>query len=597
MSADEYTHSMGSRRLPPWRAYSYAALGLVLWSGGLSGPARAGTIEVTCDTLAAALAGASDGDAFRLIEMCVGTTAEIAQGSQITLVGGPGAGLVASGNSEPLISGTDVGNTVIKNLSFRDANIEDSGGALSFEDSTPRIVNNTFLNNQSSLYGGAVYIDVGETTTPAPRRVIVKNNTFGAPSQGNVAQVGGGLYLHGDYHEVELAVEENTFVDNKAQGAGGAFISTAPNEQGSAPQSSGTEASRVLRMAGNSFRSNNAEVKGAGAMVVAHGATSIQKNVFRLNEVESTDIVSGGGLHLSINHDIFDGAVRQSSNTFAENVIAGYTALGAGEFIEGHGNRIGITEPFLPAKVLSVNDRFIGNTALAEELTPTVATGACRSSRGSEKLASSPKLDTLPTCTRSSQGPPGKTQGGGLAIRGILNFTGTQLVATGNEANNGLGGGIYSLGSETPNNFVDLKLLNATVTANKTGAEGMGTQLFGGEFSKLTAFNSILFGTGSSITGFEERSIKRSDACKNNGDPSAGPGNICMKPKLVDAAAGDVHQKASSPTRDKGRNSLKPKVKRDIDGQKRILDSDGNGSKVIDMGADERKLPRGSGAA
>jgi hypothetical protein len=59
---------------------------------------------------------------------------------------------------------------------------------------------------------------------------------------------------------------------------------------------------------------------------------------------------------------------------------------------------------------------------------------------------------------------------------------------------------------------------------------------------------------------------------------------------LKDAVDGDAHQTRRSPTRDKGANSLVPtSLKRDYENHVRILDSNNDGTKRVDMGADEMR--------
>ena len=70
-------------------------------------------------------------------------------------------------------------------------------------------------------------------------------------------------------------------------------------------------------------------------------------------------------------------------------------------------------------------------------------------------------------------------------------------------------------------------------------------------------------------------------------DQTGLSGNISADPLFVNAAGGDYHLRAASPAVDAGTNSAPGLLAADIDGDARILDGDGNGLGVVDMGADE----------
>ncbi len=74
-----------------------------------------------------------------------------------------------------------------------------------------------------------------------------------------------------------------------------------------------------------------------------------------------------------------------------------------------------------------------------------------------------------------------------------------------------------------------------------------------------------------------------------------GIGNMCANPKLVNAAAGDVHETAASPTIDRGLNGEVPAgLTSDAYGSPRITDGLGTGHAIVDIGAAEspaRKPP------
>ena len=68
----------------------------------------------------------------------------------------------------------------------------------------------------------------------------------------------------------------------------------------------------------------------------------------------------------------------------------------------------------------------------------------------------------------------------------------------------------------------------------------------------------------------------------------AGDSNIDADPMFVDPAGGDYHLRPDSPCIDMGSNAAVPGwLTTDFEGDTRILDGDGDGQAIVDMGADE----------
>jgi TolB protein len=66
-----------------------------------------------------------------------------------------------------------------------------------------------------------------------------------------------------------------------------------------------------------------------------------------------------------------------------------------------------------------------------------------------------------------------------------------------------------------------------------------------------------------------------------------GTGNINSNPLFANAAAGDFHLTTGSPCIDAGNNSAPSLPTTDFDGNRRIVDGDGSGTAIVDMGAYE----------
>jgi hypothetical protein len=123
------------------------------------------------------------------------------------------------------------------------------------------------------------------------------------------------------------------------------------------------------------------------------------------------------------------------------------------------------------------------------------------------------------------------------------------------------------------------------------GADGEATDV-------LHLLNSILTGNsgGTDLGGFGASTGANADAANSDvcapgsGSPFAGPANICADPALVNPAAGDIKETASSPTLDKGFNDFVG-VQTDVFGGPRILTSKPGDPPIVDMGAFEFKLP------
>ena len=192
-------------------------------------------------------------------------------------------------------------------------------------------------------------------------------------------------------------------------------------------------------------------------------------------------------------------------------------------------------------------------------------------------------------------------QGGGIYIAAFSGTLVVQNLITGNQAFTE-GGGIYLFGDIGP------ILVNNTIADNKATSNGSGIFAFGfGARTELTnniivpkpgrdglycysvvplptppiiRFNNIFSAGGLAYAG----------ACP---DMTGTNGNISADPQFVNPTQGDYHLLLGSISIDAGDNQAPELPDTDIDGDPRILDGDGNGTAIIDMGADEFLLPPG----
>src|SRR5215210_1235697 len=146
----------------------------------LAGPAAAASGTYTCATLPDGFAQVADGDVITLDGMCnqaytlpdFGTPPGPPYKTW-TLRGLDGNdGFDGSDLAGRVLTGNDVDNLTIDNLTFRDSDVTGNGGAIEITGESGFIIRrSTFLNNSATLKGGAVYVapdaeQGGENLTP-----------------------------------------------------------------------------------------------------------------------------------------------------------------------------------------------------------------------------------------------------------------------------------------------------------------------------------------------------------------------------------------------------------------------------------------------
>ena len=137
-----------------------------------------------------------------------------------------------------------------------------------------------------------------------------------------------------------------------------------------------------------------------------------------------------------------------------------------------------------------------------------------------------------------------------------------------------LGGGMYNSSSSPA-------LTNCTFAGNL--ASGNGGGMYSGEFSSPALTNCILWGDQSPKELYGGANVTYSDV-EGGYD---GTGNINDDPLFLDAANGDYHLGPGSPCIDAGSNDAPNLPAYDFEGDDRIIDGNGDGTAVVDMGVDE----------
>ncbi len=499
-------------------------------------PASAAEVSTDCAGLQAALIAANDGDVITITEASCGPDSyTMKTGAQITLQGAEGTGTTFLGGDPAtrILSGLDVGESVFRNLTFRDATTPDNGAGVALTGTvTPLFDGVSFVGN-TAADGGGLFI----TSTSNTGSIRIRNSLF---EDNRANDDGGGVFI-GAGSGAEIEVQSNTFVTNSTHERGGGFylwgLDTA--------------------ITGNSVTENASGQQGGGGWAaINHEQAAIARNTFSQNRIDpeagASGGVYGGGLYLTATGG---SSVAQEGNVFDRNRIS-TASLGPG--FGGAGEYIGL----LPNVVISVPEIFITR----DRFTNNVAVDPSDSA---------------------------DVDGGGLGLTGAEVVMWNAVVAGNSiEGGEGEGAGIYAgaiVGTPTT-----LELVHTTVAGNVTTVGTGG--IAGDAQDSLTLRNSIVAGnTGSTpdITGFGSVDAQFTDSCTGiglTGTPLPGTGNICANPLLQNPGPGpaDVHQTAASPTRDAGSNALVPAgLTTDFEGDPRIMDSNADGAAVADMGADE----------
>ena len=514
----------------------WPALGALCLLLALAPAAQAGNATVTtnCAGLQAALNDTSKGTVI-LQGICVGSSFTLARA--LVLDGDPSDGpdgFDGSGAPDAVLTVTNPGSLTISDLLFRDSTRAGSGGALSISGTAGAVLlaRNTFLGNSTTASGagGALAISVAGTSGDV---VDLVDNTFGSLAEPNTAAGdGGGAFVVANNSQISLT--GNTFRGNESQAGNGGGLFVAR----------GSGSLSTITFNANVFDQNQAALGGGGAYLAASGSpATVTGNQFVANGLTGAAEHLGAGLYADTPRPL-----TQSLNLFDSNEISGGqpTSGGGGEYIRAD-------DP-----VSSTSDRWIRNSVV----------------------------------------PTSGGRGGGLIVE-AFGAPATARVENGVVAGNSIGGAGQGGGVFLPSaggcvfrgttDCTELELVNATVSGNSVGAGGSGNGV-AGSGAGLSVQNSILLGNSGSATEATGVQVVASfsDVCGVGGAPFTGAGNICAVPHLADPANGDAHQTAASPTLDAGSNALVPvALTEDFEGDGRVRDSDGDGSAVVDMGADE----------
>jgi hypothetical protein len=298
----------------------------------------------------------------------------------------------------------------------------------------------------------------------------------------------------------------------------------------------------------------------------------------------TTGVGEGGGI-----------SVEGSSPTITSNIIT------HNEACQGDGIGVGFGSPIIKNNVIGKNfDSTCGGiggggigvrgASSAQVLHNTISNNSTGSFGGGIALWSG---NAVLVQDNLISGNVANSNGGGISMfNDASSVIIVQNLISGNTS--ATGNGIYW--SNPP-----LVLVNNTV-ADSLHATGGATVWGDGFCCSVTIVNNVIVATAGATNAFTcnnadfpPQSFTFNDAFSTNGpayggmctDQTGTNGNISADPMFTNALRGNYQLQAGSPAIDVGSNSAPDLPKKDFAGKPRIVDGDGDGDKIIDMGAYE----------
>jgi hypothetical protein len=461
---------------------------------------------------------------------------------------------------------SELGELDMRNVTFRN-NQAEFGGGLFDSTETTTLEQVTFEDNRATLSGGGAYVD-------EEGRFNLSSGLF----RGNEAENGGGLFNEANTRLTDVTFRENAvtgpeegdgdggglfnlsgrlslqdveLLDNQAKDSGGGALLFAPAAKSKAStRPSEAEFARPVH-AGAIERTEADAITDSPAAQVSRSKASAGPTLEDIT-FEGNEAAFGGGMYNQNTSMVMDGA------TFANNI--------AGESAGGLYNRS--------------SDGSIRNVAFENN----------ESSGGGGGMTSQDATATLVDAI--FEGNQAGTFGGGInVIAGEPTYVNVLFLdnVAGQE-----GGGVGAL-------FSRLRLNGVTITQNRAQEGGDGFQSSqGNRIVRPDVVNTIIWGNGQGDTtaevlatdGAQPRfvysNIEGSGGSSNWNESYGvdGNGNIDQDPRF---AAGSARPTGDSPVLDAGIGIEIPNRydTTDLNDNPRIVDGDGDGDEVIDMGAYE----------
>ena len=476
------------------------------------------------------------------------------------------------------------------------------GGGLYLTYGTATLSGNTIISNTASTVGsgrgGGVYLAYSNATLNGNR---MQGNLAGSSGQGD----GGGLYSWSSTSTLSSnIVRGNTACTDYVGSGGGLFFwhstttLTDNTVQGNiATVSPYGSSGKLHRRAGEVVSCGEIDIVGSGGGLSFIGSTAtLSNNVVISNTATNSVGGSGGGLSFSSSSGILSGN-RIQGNTASTG--SGAYSGGRGGGLDFYGNSTATLNGNLVrdnvASSASIGQGgglcFWGNEATLSGNRVqgnTASSVDCGSGGGLLVGGSNLTLsDNMVISNTATMNLAAAGRGGGLRIWSRRSFTLTNNLVAGNHASTE-GSGLSFEGESTDPTSGHLR---HTTIANNNGGSGHG--VFVGNYTTLTFTNTIIAGhdsVGITVTTGSTATLEAT-LWYDNGSPIGGGGcifsgtiNLNGDPAFVNPSAWDYHLTPSSAAIDKG---VSAGVTQDFDSDSRPVDGDGDGTAVVDIGADE----------
>jgi hypothetical protein len=295
---------------------------------------------------------------------------------------------------------------------------------------------------------------------------------------------------------------------------------------------------------------SGAYAQGGGFYAVGRGSLALTDCIISCNTASATEFASGGGLRCDTQHNL----VLTNCAVDANLAYSSQGAEGGGLFA-------------IRASATLINCRIDSNAVSAPN---GHGGGVCAEERGSIALAN---------CTITENNAT--TYGGGVYCFLLADVTMASCSVTGNVVGD-FGGSVCC------RHATSLTATACTISGDLV-TRGLWLACYSGSDrapSTVSIANCILWNDGDAILRYDDSAINIRHSNISGG--WTGVGNINEDPLFVDPENGDFHLTGDSPCIDAGDPAFVPEPSaRDMDGEYRLWDGDGDGTAMIDMGADE----------
>jgi parallel beta-helix repeat protein len=518
-------------------------------------------------------------------------------------------------------SGTAGDVTIMNNIVTGNSSTYYSGGVWATSSSHVTLTNNIITGNSADSFGG-VYAASGTGT------VTLLNNTITGNSANS--QVGGAYFFAG----VSVNCYNNIIWGNTAPSAGDIYLDTSGVANGY--NNDYTDMTGSWTSSANNITADPLFI-GGGDFHLQAGSPCIDTGLNSAPGIPSTDfegnarIIDGNGDGTAIvdmgayEYDFYcvsDATALQAALTAAQSngqddiikVVQG-TYAGNFSYSSSQGKGITLLGGYLlgcasriinPANTIldggsvsKVFDLYDGNGGNIQVDGFTIQNGSSTNAGAGLSALSKKNPGPSGTITITNniiRGNSATQNGSGLyAVSSSVGGTAgdvtlTNNIITGNSSNSA-GGGVFAESSSS-STAGTVTLTNNTISGNNANSQAGGAYISSGSSGgAVNCYNNIIW--GNSALSAKDISVNTSGVANgyNNdyanmvGSWTSSDGNIMTDPLFV--GGGNYHLQQTSPCIETGLNSAPGIPAQDFEGDARIIDGNGDGTAIVDMGADE----------